>query len=111
MALRAKAPLAHFSPIKPGSGTLSGSAKMALNHAPKVATLCQIAVFFHDDVIGLPSSFEGFRPAWAPGRDRERGQPDPSSPAAPCSRVDKRSKIVEGAILSHFFRGARRLSR
>jgi hypothetical protein len=40
MALRAKAALAHSSPIKPGSRALSGGAKMAQNHDRKVATLC-----------------------------------------------------------------------
>jgi hypothetical protein len=50
MAHRAKAALAHSSPIKPGSATLSSSAKWHQNHAPKVATLCQSDIFCHDNV-------------------------------------------------------------
>jgi hypothetical protein len=76
MALRAKTALAHPSPIKPVSATLSGGAKVALYHDRKVATLCHFQ---------------------AP---RLRG---PSCPAAPCSPVDTCSKKPKKAPLCLIF--------
>jgi hypothetical protein len=94
MAHRAKAALAHSSPIKPGSATLSSSAKWHQNHAPKVATLCQIAAFFHDNVTS-PSRAAGQRGPRAENRERGRTEPRWNTAIAyveaPCQKDNART--------------------